>query len=75
MNKNLTSQKHSPMKREAGGVNRFPKTFVFDSKLPQQEYHKFISPENIISEKIEVATKAFSSYRTVLSSMISFKFE
>lgn len=47
------------------GIPRIPKTFVFDQNLPKEEYLKYINPENIIPESLEVATKVFSSYRKV----------
>lgn len=52
-------------KRVVDGITRIPKTFVFDQNLPKEEYLKYINPENIIPESIEVATQVFSNYRKV----------
>jgi len=50
-------------KRVVDGISRIPKTFVFDQNLPKEEYLKYINPENIIPESIEIATQVFSNYR------------
>ena len=52
-------------KRVVDGISRIPKTFVFDQNLPKEEYLKYINPENIIPESIEIATQVFSNYRKV----------
>ena len=52
-------------KRNVEGIPRIPKTFVFDQNLPKEEYLKYINPDNIIPESVEIATQVFSNYRTV----------
>ena len=73
MSKRLGSLHKTGARPNTGGVSRLPKTFVFDANLPQEEYHKYISPENIISENVEVATKVFSNYRSVITVFLKVK--
>ena len=39
------------------------KTFAFDSSVPQDQYEKYINPEDLLNESFEKVKGEFQAYR------------
>ena len=52
-----------------------PRTFVFDKNIPQDEYAKYISMEDLLDESFEQVREEFENYRKVNNKINSWELD